>query len=121
MNRTEVVEAICLRLEDGETLRAICREDGMPSYGAVYDWIEKDPEIASRFERARARGADAIAEQAMAIADDRSDDPASRRVRVETRLKLLAKWHPKRYGDKLELGGSKDSPLTVEIVKLGDK
>ena len=35
----------------------------------------------------------------LTIADNTEEDPASRRVRVETRLKLLAKWCPRRYGD----------------------
>ena len=27
------------------------------------------------------------------------------KLRIETRLKLLAKWNPKKYGDKLALEG----------------
>ena len=33
-----------------------------------------------------------------------------RKLQVETRLKLLAKWDPKRYGEKLALGGADDLP-----------
>jgi hypothetical protein len=36
-------------------------------------------------------------------------------------LQLLAKWDPKRYGDKLELSGDQQNPvavgLTVKFVK----
>lgn len=116
-DRAAIIESIFARMSEGETLRAICRDPGMPSYGAVYDWIEQDPELASRLECARARGADAIADEAMDIADDRNDDPASRRVRVETRLKLLACWHPKRYGSKQqhEVTGANGEPLIARM------
>ena len=129
-DRTDIITEICERLAKGETLRAICRDDGMPHFTTVYDWIDGDPETALRFERARARGADAIAEEALAIMDQPppmtdtgatdSGHVAWAKARVETRLKLLAKWHPKRYGDKLELAGDKDRPLTVEVVRFSE-
>lgn len=37
-----------------------------------------------------------------------------RRLQVETRLKLLAKWDPKRYGDRVSVDhGAQDSLLTM--------
>jgi hypothetical protein len=37
-----------------------------------------------------------------------------RKLQIETRLKLLAKWDPKRYGDKLSLSGDKENPIHIE-------
>jgi hypothetical protein len=37
-----------------------------------------------------------------------------RKLRIETRLKLLAKWNPKKYGDKVQVGGDAENPLKVE-------
>jgi hypothetical protein len=37
-----------------------------------------------------------------------------RKLQIETRLKLLAKWNPKKYGDRVQLAGDADSPLKVE-------
>ena len=34
---------------------------------------------------------------------------------IETDLKLLAKWNPKRYGDKIEIAGDAERPLVVAI------
>ena len=47
-----------------------------------------------------------------------------RKLRIDTRLKLLAKWNPKKYGDKLaHTGPEGDGPIqaaiTVEFVKSG--
>lgn len=120
----EKADAICERIGEGEPLRVICRDPGMPSWRTVYRWIEADEEFAARIAHARTRGFDAIAEQCLDIADDRSNDTkvietedggrevantewiSRSKLRVETRLKLLAKWDPKRYGDKLDLNHS---------------
>ena len=43
-----------------------------------------------------------------------------RKLQVETRLKLLAKWDPKRYGDLMrqEISGPDGSPITQANVSL---
>jgi len=84
--------------------------------------------LSASIARARDIGYDAIAEECLYIADTqtmtervteaenpatgalvrsvvRSDDVNARRLQVETRLKLLAKFHPTKYGDKLGLHG----------------
>ena len=72
--------------------------------------MDKDAEFDARIARAREDGYDVIADQCMALADDQPLDQvyvAWRRLQVETRLKLLAKWNPKKDGDRqqLEHGG----------------
>jgi hypothetical protein len=110
----EVAEAICLRIAEGEPLRVMCREEGMPAWRTVYDWIAANEDFAARFARAREAGFDAIAEDCLRIADATEHDTimvgqgdneheaantewiSRSKLRVETRLKLLAKWSPKR-------------------------
>src|ERR1017187_2053761 len=105
--------AIVEWIASGQTLREFCRQEGNPSYGAVYDWIEKDEAFASRFAHARAVGEDVIAQECLEIADNGTNDWVETKfgpqvnkehiqrskLRVDTRLKLLAKWNPKKYGD----------------------
>jgi hypothetical protein len=38
------------------------------------------------------------------------------KLRIETRLKLLAKWNPKKWGDKLELAGDQQNPLMIQQI-----
>lgn len=105
---------ICERLADGEYLRVICRDDGMPSWRTVYDWVQINKEFAARIARARDMGADAIAEETLEIIDVAPErlskenggriDPAFvqwQKNRVDQRMKLLAKWNP-RYADKVQ-------------------
>ena len=104
--RAVIIAAVAARLRTGEPLAAICRGDGMPNDDTIRNWMDEDSSVSRVIARAREAGEDSIAADCLTIADDLTDDPASRRVRTETRLKLLAKWNPKRWGDKLDLNHS---------------
>lgn len=113
----EVAAKIVERLSKGEPLTIICRDDGMPCDDTVRNWAEADAAFSRDIARAREAGFDAIALEALAIADETERDTkkgpndadvcntewiSRSRLRVETRLKLLAKWDPKRYGEKIQ-------------------
>jgi len=132
-NKIAILESIAAGLADGQTLRAMCRVDGMPSYHTVYNWINDSPDMISHIAQAREAGYDCIADQIIEIIDDSSKDVivaedgseransevvARSRLRAEMRLKLLAKWSPKRYGDKLALGGADDLPPIRQDVSI---
>jgi len=128
---TRIIEGLC----DGIPLRELCRQDGMPNWRTVYDWIAEDAELAARIAHARELGFDAIAEDILDIADDGTNDWVERKrqdgstaivvdaehvqrskLRIETRLKLLAKWSPKKYGEKqaVDIGNKDGEALKVE-------
>lgn len=131
----ETANAIIEWIAEGRPLREFCRQDDTPGWRTVYDWLEREPEFSARFARARDMGADAIAEEALQIADTplegvrtetttgedgstkevREDMLGHRKLQVETRLKLLAKWHPKKYGDKVDhtLMGKDGGPIVI--------
>ncbi len=97
-------------LSNGKPLREWCRQPGNPEWRTVYHWMDKDEDFVARIARAREDGHDVIADQCVTLADTQPLDQvevAWRRLQVETRLKLLAKWNPKKYGDRqqLEHGG----------------
>lgn len=106
-----VVDEILARLSQGETLTAICSESDKPARRTFYEWLAEDSDLSARFARARDIGFDAIADAVLHIVDNPEEDPASRRVRYDARLKLLAKWSPRRYGERLELAGDPERPL----------
>jgi hypothetical protein len=112
----ELVAAICERLGKGEALAAICRDDGMPATRTVRDWIEKMPEVSAAFACAREDGHDEIAARLRDVTrggEGSSGDVQRDRLIVETDLKLLAKWNPKRYGDKVQLSDSEGGKLAL--------
>lgn len=136
----EIARIICEQLSDGIPLRQICRDnDGFPAWQTVYDWMYRDDALGEEgvglsraIARARDIGYDALAEDCLHIADNTemgqkqvlTDEGASttiedmlghRKLRIETRLKLLAKFHPTKYGDKLGVHGVEGAaPIKTE-------
>lgn len=45
-------ETICERMEQGESLKSICRDEGMPAASTVRKWVLKDPVMSERYARA---------------------------------------------------------------------
>jgi len=131
----KVANQICELIAEGTPLREICRMEKMPNWCTVYNWINERPEFAKRFAHARELGFDAIAEDALRIANTpqigeteessenglkikREDMLGHRKLQVETRLKLLAKWAPKKYGESIrqELTGANGGPITMNFT-----
>lgn len=125
--------AICDRLAKGEPLANICRDDNMPAVRTVSDWKAAHAEFSAAFACARDEGYDVIAAECLDIADETSLDTiygengerantewiSRSKLRIETRLKLLAKWDPKRYGEKLAIGGADDMPPVQSVLNVG--
>lgn len=124
----EIADSICARLSKGEPLAVICRDEGMPGVQTVSDWKLVHTNFSVGIARAREEGFDAIAAECLEIAntplegvetstklgiteEKRGDMLGHRKLQIETRLKLLAKWDPKRYGDRLELTGDPERPM----------
>lgn len=125
----EVIKKILDGLSRGETLISLCEGDGMPAPSTFREWARKDPKLSSDFARAREEGFDAIAEGILEIADDGRNDwmvgkngpvfdqehVQRSKLRIESRLKLLAKWDPRRYGERIEHVGH----MTLEQIVTG--
>ena len=119
----ETAEAICARMTEGESLRAICRDEAMPSYRTAFNWIAINKDFRQRYELAMQIRTDAMFEDIFDIADDGRNDwmekrnsegkltgwaengEAARRsaLRIDARKWALARMAPKKYGDKLDL------------------
>lgn len=156
-----VIARICDQLSQGTPMAVICREEGMPAYRTVKDWMdEKDSEgkstergrfVSAAIACAREEGFDFIAADCLRIADtpmpgrvqksellgvmkrrgedgeeqtvvvpgaelvvteERVEDMLGhRKLQIDTRLKLLAKWDPKRFGDRVQLADAEGNNL----------
>ena len=131
-------DLICERLAEGESLRTICRSDGMPSRTEVFRWLADDANAAFRDQYARAKefGIEAMADDIQEISDDARNDWMEAngednagwrangehiqrsRLRVDSRKWILSKLAPKKYGDKIEqtIGGPNGGPVPVEAT-----
>lgn len=137
----ELADELLRRLSGGEPLAQICRDPHMPSVNTVSDWKKAHPDFGTRFGTARDEGFDEIAADCLRIADEpqigetetskewgtevkKGDMYDHRKLRIETRLKLLAKWDPRRYGDRIhtEHSGSMslEQLIAASMAKPGD-
>lgn len=136
---SEVVAAdICGRLAAGDPLVRICRDEDKPHVSTVYRWLIANETFRDMYARAREDQADTLADEIVAIADEpmvgkktttkangdtevvEGDMIEHRRLRVDARKWTAAKLKPRKYGEKLELAGDKDRPLSVQIVRFSD-
>jgi len=108
----------------------------MPAWRTVYDWQYKDDGagaagvgLSAAIARAREVGQDAIAEEIYALVEQVPERILSEgggridagyvqwvRVQADIKLKLLAKWNPKRYGDRVQLSGDRENPLQIDAT-----
>lgn len=106
-------DQICDRIADGDSLRTICRDKGMPNKASVFKWLAEDPALSDQYARAREAQADSLVDDMLAIADDTSREPNDRRVAVDARKWVASKLRPKAYGDKLDLSGNVGFSVTI--------
>jgi hypothetical protein len=112
---TEMADAICKKVSQGQALLHVCEEDGFPSPSTVFRWLNEREEFRNKYARAREIQIERMALDALRIADDPNEDPQSRRVRVDTRKWILSKWAPKKYGDKLEVEQHGEQLIQIRI------
>jgi hypothetical protein len=135
-NKEKIKGQIIGWLSEGKTLRDFCRQEQMPSYQSIFRWLDEDPAFALDYARAREVGFEILAEEALHIADNTrmgrkvvtnsggEDDAMTvteedmlghRKLQIDTRMRLLKAWHPKKYGDRTVVAGDEEAPLAVEV------
>jgi len=117
---------ICDRIEGGESLRSVLRDDKMPSSQTFFKWIDGDEIKSKQYARATELRANHIFDEMFEIADDGSNDYMQKlkgdemadvlnsehvqrsKLRIDTRKWALSKMNPKKYGDssKVDLTNS---------------
>lgn len=121
------IDVVCERIADCETLQSIA-DSAEVSKGTLITWLAG---YSDQYARAREAQADKLAEDILAIADDGSNDTyqtengevtnhdviARSRLRVDARKWLAGKMAPKKYGDKLAVGGADDLP-PMQVTKI---
>lgn len=120
MHDKAIFGTICERISNGESLREICRSEGMPDKSTVLRWLASDETIRDQYAHARELQADHFADEILEISDDGSNDWMLRKqgdddvevvnhehisrskLRVDSRKWLMSKVAPKKYGDRID-------------------
>lgn len=130
--KRDVANIILARLAEGQSLKSICNDKGLPSMSTVFKWMSEDTDgFSEKYARAKREGAEAWAEEILDISDDatndwmennKPDDPGWKfngeavqrsRLRVDSRKWLLSKLIPKKYGEKLDVEHSGEVKVSL--------
>jgi hypothetical protein len=114
-----IFDTICERLSNGESLRGICRDDGMPQVSTVWRWMVDNEERRNQYARAREEQADTLADEIVAIADNATDAQIAR-LQMDARKWFASKVAPKKYGDKTDIT-SNGNTIAVAPIAWSDE
>lgn len=126
----KIFNNIIFRIENGEPLRRILTDEGMPSTQTFYVWLNDSDDKSKRYAGACDIRAEVIFEDILNIADDVSKDYLKRdgvevvnqeaiqrsRLRVDARKWVVAKLNPKKYGDKVDVTSGNEKIQQIEPV-----
>ena len=100
----DLATEICHQLAEGETLLSITAKAEMPSYRAIMEWLDKYPDFAHNYARARDKQADFYADRVGDLSKEVLQNPKdSNAYRVAGDL---LKWQamiraPRRYSERM--------------------
>lgn len=134
----ELGPIILERLENGESLRAICKTKGFPHESTVRKWAREEPEFGRQYQLALELGCDAMADEIIEISDDarndwmETNDPdnpgykanlthiARSRLMTDNRKWWLSKRMARVYGDKqaVEHTGADGGAIELNVRKI---
>jgi hypothetical protein len=121
--RQAAIDHVLSAVIAGRSVRSVLLDDGgneisprLPSVCIWWDWLNKDPALAEHLARAREFGIEALMDECIDIADNAAEDPASRRVRIETRMKLAQMLKPRKYSPKLDVTSNQETVGLAEAM-----
>lgn len=126
-NEVATMEELKQRVTDGESLREVSSALNVP-HGLFASWIESEPARMDAYKAALRVRADALLHDAVSISANTQEGQTvkegpdgvvtttedmlgHRKLRVDTNLKVAARWDPARFGD------SQRVELTARVIK----
>lgn len=129
----EVITEILERMIAGESLRSICKDEHMPNIVNFLRWVAEDEILRLQYRDAMEHRADVIFEEMMDIANTPveaeivktgpkgtectvKDAIEHRTLQVRTRMWVLARMNPKKYGElsMKQISGPDGGPVKTE-------
>ena len=129
----ELVNTICLRIAEGESLNKICKDSDMPDKATVFRWLVSDQVFCDKYTRARELQAETQFDELIDIVDQPpelakitdkegqeievkfdSTYVAWMKLRVDTRKWTAARMAPKKYGEYKQ-PEEKVDPMVIDV------
>lgn len=119
----EIINLICNRIIEGQSLRQICKDSLLPNRDTIYSWLQRDKAFSDQYAQARMIQADQFFDEMDEIVRQPMQNMIQiqqARLQIDTMKWRLSKMLPKAYGDKIEvtpLSEQKDQSITVTFIK----
>lgn len=115
----EGIDAICDKIENGSSLRALCVSLGVP-LTSLHKWITVDESRREQYTHAREARADMVFDELDDVSDqavnaETAVQVAGLRLKADTMKWKLARMNVKKYGDKQTID------LKAEVVTMTDE
>lgn len=131
-------EALLAAIMGGASMRKACRDLALDN-ATVYADLRADEDFSRQYARACEVRADDMFDEMIEIADTpvrgefrkklkdgteevtEEDMLGHRRLQVDTRKWALARMNPRKYGEKVQVGGAEDlPPVQIDATVLSD-
>ena len=108
-----VVDLICEKIVEGQSLTKICQLKGYPTYAEFCRWKRQDPEIKKQLEEARRDRAEFLRDKIVDFAENLSErDGDEIKTKIDT-YKYLAS-----VDDKQKFGNQKGEAQVVQPIQI---
>jgi hypothetical protein len=115
-----VGQEICERISSGELVKDVCASLGIPRF-TLSGWVDRNPEFATAYARAREMQADAHFDLAIQSAREATPENAqAARVKMDAEKWAAAKLRPHAYGDRqqTEITGANGGPVQMQAITI---
>ena len=116
----EIAHTILQYVQDGESLRYICDQNGMPDRETVRTWLRTRKDFLGQYAQAKDEQADFYADTISEIAKGTlrgAYEPNAARVAIDAYKWTASKLKPRKYGDKLDV--TSDGEKVMPIIQVG--
>ena len=116
----ELASRICDLVAERVPVVEICAMDDMPSKDTLYRWKRQNKEFSDQYARAREHRADSRQDNIDEIVSKvltGDIDPQAARVIIDAEKWQMSKEQPRRYGDKLSIGGDPETGPVKHIIE----
>jgi len=116
----EIAAKFCAAVAEGEkSIRAICKQKGMPSKATVFRWLAEHQDFRTMYEIAKEEQADTYVDEIVEIADkcEKGQVAVQRaKLQIYARIEAAQKMKPKKYGKLLQLAGEGGGPVAIQAI-----
>lgn len=119
----DLADDICGYIAEGKSVRALCREKGMPNQSTIFRWLRKHGEFREQYVHAREARATARFESISNTLEDLRNgdiDHHIARVEIDAVKWQLGRENAKLYGDRIMHAGDQENPITTRDVSESD-